>query len=415
MIRKFLPALVALGLLPGLLAAGSAVAGTTGSQGFSSTAVAAGTVTAASGAAMPGLTVDLYAWPSDAVVSALRPGTMVPMTLLASTTTDAAGGYSLIVPAARLAASAPEDGWANLEIDSPGGGLWFFSYPAGKQAGEHAATVTVNLGSSKNSHPWPCGYSAKNVAYGAVGPIYLHKRAPVWATVGQGYIVRDRQDRGDWVNFNYTEGSTQTQASHLGVGLSAYGLNAGYDHYGIHTSTATHTEGFTNSYSNALFQTMFKTGQFRFLCIASLPFQPVHRVKQNSPCPSTYQSGANAIPVHMCLWQVQSTGHFGGTQTLHPKRSPATPADNCAPHEGGPQSHYDGDYGTAVEWSSGWDLGADLKLKAVDIKVSFNASAQTGYDTNAVVYFHFARRSYLCGTNGSETSAAQLVARGNVP
>lgn len=46
-----------------------------------------------------------------------------------------------------------------------------------------------------------------------------------------------------------------------------------------------------------------------------------------------------------------------------PRRTPRTPAGHCAPHEKG--SHYDGDYGTAVRWSSGFGLGAALGIKGV--------------------------------------------------
>src|ERR1700678_2813086 len=47
---------------------------------LSDVAVAAGTVTNASGTTMTGQTVDLYAWPSDATLQALKPGQFVPTT-----------------------------------------------------------------------------------------------------------------------------------------------------------------------------------------------------------------------------------------------------------------------------------------------------------------------------------------------
>jgi hypothetical protein len=68
-----------------------------------------------------------------------------------------------------------------------------------------------------------------------------------------------------------------------------------------------------------------------------------------------------------------------------------------------------------VQWSSGFELGASLGLKGANGKVSFNGSAQTGYDTNAVVYYHFGHAGWLCGTNGSPATAAILVQRGNQP
>jgi hypothetical protein len=108
---------------------------------------------------------------------------------------------------------------------------------------------------------------------------------------------------------------------------------------------------------------------------------------------------------------VQSTGWFGGATTAHPKQAPSTPANNCAQYE--KNSNFHGDFGTAVQWSSGFELGAALDIKGVNLKASFNGTAQTGYDTNAVMYFHFGHTGYMCGTNGSPASAALLVARGS--
>ncbi len=55
-------------------------------------AVAAGTITDPSGVAMPGAAVDLYAWPSDAVLNALKPGQPVPTKMLATTNNNSRCG-----------------------------------------------------------------------------------------------------------------------------------------------------------------------------------------------------------------------------------------------------------------------------------------------------------------------------------
>lgn len=103
---------------------------TSSSSASSGVAVAGGTVTSASGTAMPGVTVDLYAWPSDAVLLALKPGHLVPTTLLATATTSSAGKYMLRVPAAKLKAAAVESGYANIEIFSAVGGFYSIAYTA---------------------------------------------------------------------------------------------------------------------------------------------------------------------------------------------------------------------------------------------------------------------------------------------
>jgi hypothetical protein len=67
-------------ILPALLLTASAPS----SAALSGVTVAVGTITGPGGAAMPGVRVDLYAWPTDAVLSAMRPGQAVPRTLLAT-------------------------------------------------------------------------------------------------------------------------------------------------------------------------------------------------------------------------------------------------------------------------------------------------------------------------------------------
>jgi hypothetical protein len=140
----------------------------------------------------------------------------------------------------------------------------------------------------------------------------------------------------------------------------------------------------------------------------------VPRISRHGKCPRKFTNQQNVVfYVHKCFWMVRSTGWFGGATTLVPRQAPRTPAGNCAQQEAG--SHFGGDFGKAVQWSSGFELGAALGVKGVNLKASFNGSAQTGYDANAVMDFHFHRKGFLCGTNGSEATAAILVQRGNKP
>jgi hypothetical protein len=65
-------------------------------------------------------------------------------------------------------------------------------------------------------------------------------------------------------------------------------------------------------------------------------------------------------------------------------------------------------------WSAGFELGAALDIKGVNLHASFNGAAQTGYDSNALMYFKFPRHGgFLCGADGSEATAAILVQRAN--
>jgi|HubBroStandDraft_1064217.scaffolds.fasta_scaffold40284_1 hypothetical protein len=112
---------------------------------------------------------------------------------------------------------------------------------------------------------------------------------------------------------------------------------------------------------------MFSTGQFRGLCYETTPGVQVRHVHQHGYCPREYRSHGFVFYVHKYFWLIHSTGWFGGTNIVQPKRTPSTPA------------------------------------------------AQTGYDANAVMYYHFGDSGYLCGTNGSDDGAAILVQRGNEP
>jgi hypothetical protein len=134
----------------------------------------------------------------------------------------------------------------------------------------------------------------------------LRHRAPAWAVVGQGYIIRRKKTDGDWVNFKYTEGSSQAQASTLGVGISAYGFDAGYTGAGTHSSTASHAEGFANSRGNAWFRTLFSTGQFRGECYG-LPYRKVPYDHQHGQCPRKYEDSY----VHKCARGVGLVGRLG--------------------------------------------------------------------------------------------------------
>jgi hypothetical protein len=360
-------------------------------------------VEVAAGTATPGTAVDLYAWPSDAVLIAMKPGQLVPRKLLATATTNAAGRYKVMVPAAALEAAVVDSGYANLEIDSPGSGIWSFPYQAGMLPAQTPAIAIINLGGKKK--PWPCGYMPTNKQpYFFSGWKLLAKKKPAWAVVGQGYVAPSSNTRGDWVDFDYNLGSQKSQASSLGIGISGYGISAGYSTTGAKMSTGKFTEGYHKSGKNSWYLTKFNTAEYRGTC-DGIPNTPVPRKKQHGACPRKDHEDY----VHMCLWRVSSTTWFGGSHQQHPSYIPPTPARFCAPHDAG--DHFNNDYGSAVEWTNGFTIGAAIGIKGVNLKSDFGSTAHTGYDSDALMYFHFGRQGQLCGTNGSEASAAILVAR----
>jgi hypothetical protein len=383
--------------------------------GSSDLAVADGTVSTANGEAMAGVTVNLYAWPSDAVQKALKPGQLVPTMLLATATTNGAGKYMLMVPAARLKAAAVESGYANLEIFSATGGFWFFSYQTDTLPARPSAPVTADLSGAKK--PPSCGLTPLHRPYFFTGFNLQRKRPRTWAVVGQGYIIHQgKRTAGNTVTFVYTEGSSHSQTSSLGVGISGLGFDAGYTGSGTHTSTAARSETYAPASGSTWFRTQFFTGQFRGICYGPAHDSNIPYQHQKGQCPHTITDLQGAVHfVHKCFWLIKSIGWAGGQSAVHQKNSPSTPAKDCEHHD--PLDSFSGDLGTAVNWSAGFELGAALGIKGVNAKASFNGSAQTGYDANALMKFTFGRQhgGYLCGTNGTESTAAILVQRNNKP
>ena len=372
-------------------------------------AVATGTVTSASGKAMPGETVDLYAWPSDAVLNALKPGNLVPTTQLGTATTSGSGEYILRVPVARLNAAAVEAGYANLEIFSAVGGIWFFSYQTGSLPDHPSAPVRVNLSPDIGVN---CGEDSLGRPYAFSGFSKLKQRNPAWAIVGQGYIAPQKKTKGDSMQFEYDQTSTKSQTSALGLGVSGYGIDAGYNSSGTSTSTATAGQGYPSETASTWFRTLFNTALFRGMC-HGLPGESVHKEKQHGYCPSKYEPVHSLVYyVTKCFWMVRSTGWFGPSGSVqHPAHAPATPAKFCGPEARGFVAKTTSQ--EAIQWSSGFDIGAADTIKGVTLKASFSSSAQTGYDANAQMIFTFGHAGWICGTNHDPNKAAQLVMRGN--
>lgn len=307
-----------------------------GRPASSGVAVAGGIVTSPGGAAMAGQTVALYAWPSDAVLQALKPGQLVPTTLLASATTNSAGKYMLRVPVAKLKAAAVESGSANLEIFSAVGGFWFFPYQTGSLPGRASAPVTVPRSSDLGVK---CGVDDLNRPLAFTGFRKLKQLNPAWAVIGQGYIAQSRKTRHDNIQFNYNQTTTKSQSSTLGLGVSGYGVDAGYNHQGTDVSTATAGQGFRAQKESTWFRTLFNVAKFRGMCVGRNGDTTIHHKKQKGYCPRTYKPMPGFVDyVRKCFWMARSTGWFGPSGNLQrptARQIPGTPAKFCGPEPAG--------------------------------------------------------------------------------
>ena len=388
------------------LTAGAAYAATPGMA-----AVAGGTVTGAGGAAMAGVAVDLYAWPSDAALNALKVGRLVPETLLATATTGKAWHVHAPGPGREA-----EGGGRRVRLREPRDlqprrGLLVLLLPD-----RLAARPPVTA--AHRTKPACARPNGNTDGLTFTGFAKQRQRHPAWATVGQGYIVPAKGTAGDSIQFDYNQTGSDMQASTLGVGISGYGFDAKYTTTGTTTSTATSGIEFGSDTKNTWFQSEFNVGQFRGLCIWPPP--GLHtggkHLKQHGQCPRKYAdpaTGTNRV-VYKCLWLVRSTGWFGPVGNLvHPKHAPRTPRKFCGPEMAGATPHTNKE--NAVTWSSGFEIGASAGVKGVNLNVSFASTAQTGYDSDDQMNFTFTHAGFLCGTNHDPGKAAQLVMRGNLP
>jgi hypothetical protein len=370
------------------------------------TSVAGGTVTGAGSAPVAGAVIDLYAWPSDAVLMSMKIGAQVPTTLLATAITSKVGKYVLRVPMANLKAAAVESGYANLEITSTGGAVWFLSYQTSSPHAGPSAPVTVNV----TAHGHLCGMNKDGEYYAGSPFVKLRQLKAAPAIVGQGYIGPVKT-AGDSMDFEYDQTGTHSQTSTLGVGISAVGVSAGYTGGGTSTSTATGSEGFAGQTKNSLFVTDFSVGEFRSECYGFVGEKVPHE-KQKGYCPRTFTNQEHVKePVHKCVWQVKSTGWDAGAQSPHPKNPPSTPAKFCGGFQD-PGSRFGTTNEKAVQWSKGFDIGFSNGIKGVSLNASYSSSAQTGYDSNAQIVYIFKHGGYACGTNHNPPKAAIVVMRG---
>ena len=298
-------------------------------------------------------------------------------------------GLRSSVPTAKLKAAPTESGFVNMEISSPAGGFLFFPYMPGSPSPQK---INIQVNSRLS-----CGKDSHGNQYGFTGFQLQRHRSPAWAIVGQGYILKSPTTAGDSLSFKYTQGSSHSQGSALGVGVSGTGFDVGYTSQGTHESTASSVETYPAERHGALFRTKFNTEQLRGLCIG-LAGETVPHEHQHGQCPRKFNRDTE---VRKCIWEIQSSTHFADQSVVLGSSAPRTPAKFCGHVL--PGGSYSRDRGTAVHWSNGFELGAALDIKGVNLKASFNGSAQTGYDGNDFMKFAVPESQkhdgILCGTN----------------
>lgn len=305
----------------------------------------------ATGHLAAGAVVDLYAWPSDKVLQALKPGQDVPRTLISSAKTSSSGAFSLTVSATTLSTVAVSGAYANLEVDS-GTSFWFITRPVT----DSTPAVVQLTGAADDSSPAICAVKYKG---------QLHRR---WGTVAQEY---------DWGN---APGVTQSltygtgQSTSLSIGFSKSGK------YGSYTAGGSETETSSSSQS---FPDQRKPGFFRF--------RTEWRVAKYLQVCGGGKTDVGPFFKHI----VRSNGWLGGDDIRKASRAPK--AKFCITELAGSNFHTSNERATTVS--------AGLTVAEVD----FGVNMQTGYDTSAELNLHFNKQRHLCGTGNLPAPQAGIV------
>jgi hypothetical protein len=314
--------------------------------------VAVGTVAGTGGRAAPGATVDLYAWPSDLVLQGLKPGQVVPRTLIATTTASPAGAFTLRVAPAELAADAVSGTYANLEVQA-GTRSWFVAW----NTADPAPAIRLHLAG----------------ATPAICETELQRQLkPAWAIVGQSYALSNIPSITQ--SFTYSA----SQSSTLGVGFSPTAKFGSFSASGTVSNSTTTGEVFPSyGRGNEWYQTLFRVGLYVKAC----------------------STGGHVRPDVIVGYYSRPDGWKSGEHVEHPKNAPATPGWACTPYLRGGQFYTQNE--RAITWSGGLTVTA----------IGFNGQAQTGYSTSAQVTYVFGQNGYACGTNQNPPYAAQVVAK----
>jgi hypothetical protein len=108
---------------------------------------------------------------------------------------------------------------------------------------------------------------------------------------------------------------------------------------------------------------------------------------------------------------VKSTGWFGLSASVkNPANAPSTPGKFCGFQMKGSIAKTSKE--KAIQWSTGFTIGAADSIKGVTGNVSFGSTAQTGYDSDDQMIFTFGHVGWICGNNHDPAKAALLVMRG---
>jgi hypothetical protein len=337
---------------------------------------ATGTLKSVTGTpAAAGTNVVLWAWPATDSLETLKLGDTVPLVPVTEAQTDAAGNFALVKSAATdLSRFRDRTGHINFEIratapnHSGGTNDWDYSFVAADA--DSATQAIATPAPSFALKPIDAEPSASRIVpdQGGVGcgPTTLYKKlGEHWVALGGIYL----DTTGVSGQLKYSTGSSTA----VGVGISASGADGSFSADGTASSSSDDVSLYPThaKVSKTIDWTHFDFNEYRTICNGGAGTRYEVRVGQ-------YDGGA--------------------AETVAPS-FPA--ASHCERYPAGQIETIN--HSSAVTWSAGASLGAPI---------GFTATAQSGYNAQTSLIFHFSTSQQLCGTKGKPSaSPSRLVAK----
>jgi hypothetical protein len=103
-------------------------------------------------------------------------------------------------------------------------------------------------------------------------------------------------------------------------------------------------------------------------------------------------------------YKARANDWHGGQNIITETSAPTTSGTNCSPYYPGVGSYFETGLENAKTWTE--SLGLNISI------ISFQATSQTGYGTNAKLKYDFANAThtnYVCGTNAVPDKAWRTV------
>jgi len=254
------------------------------------------------------------------------------------------------------------NGVVNLEADSSVGSA-IFPMVVTKNTGNSFLTPdpVANISGSPDSPPPPGTFKCHGDWF------YQRSMGQHYDTVGETYVP------GNVANQQFTYGRGQTSA--LGVGWSFNGDAGSFSDIGVFASSSFFKEKWPKFGPNrsVFYRTQFHYGEYKCL-----------------------------VPGAIVTGHLQAVnGWVGGAEIKKPPGVPSTPSRFCTGQIKGSQPIAGNS--KAVTWTK--KLGLQSQL-------GFEATSETGFDTNAQLTYTYLHSGRLCGSKGAPGGTPrQLVAR----